>query len=408
MRTIRLPAVEEALKYGYAQLADPDDLYLSPQWIKMEEEVGIARPFHLLCLPDQDDTPAVAAAWGLVVEATAFWPYMRVDLVLKMLLEKHNVLVNAEMEENLRALMPSAYVGALRGGTTRLQVSPALGEAAARRAVSELLDEAEAMARADRIRSIAFLYIPPEDAVLRQVLEERGYTAFGSAHNVSVLRLPGQTFQDYLGGFGKRRRDSIRWERRKIAAAGVQIGVETLNRGLSEEMMPLEAQLYLKYGHQAHPTEMARRLHDSVIAEYGAAAQVITARADGALRGYAAFIQVGQALYSRDTGYDYAWQQGLPLYFEVLFYSAIELALQSGAREINYSYGSDETKASRGCDLLPRVTYVKALDEQASAGLSLLRAALASPLAGTAPACSALAGTTLAGTALTDTARPDA
>jgi predicted N-acyltransferase len=239
-----------------------------------------------------------------------------------------------------------------------------------------VLDGVEAMARAEGIRSIAFLYVPPEDLPLRRALRDRGYAEFGPTHNVAVLRVPGRTFGDYLAGFGKRRRDSIGWERRKIAAAGVQISVEELTSDLSREMLPLEAQLYGKYGTE-HPTEMARLLHESVMREYGKSDPVITARSAGVLRGYAAFIQVHETLYSRDTGYDYAWPEKLPLYFEVLFYSAIELAMQSGVREIYYSYGSDDTKASRGCDLCPRLGYVKALDAEASDELDSLCAELA-------------------------------
>jgi predicted N-acyltransferase len=63
-----------------------------------------------------------------------------------------------------------------------------------------------------------------------------------------VLRVCGLTFDDYLSGIGKRRRDSIRWERRKIAAAGVRIGCEELTSDLSRQMPPLEAQLYANTG----------------------------------------------------------------------------------------------------------------------------------------------------------------
>jgi hypothetical protein len=380
MRSVCLSSIEEALEYGYGELSDPDELYLSPQWIKMEEEVRVARPFHLLCLADGEGASArpaaVAAAWGLVVEQSASWPFMRADYVLTQLLETRGIPVTPETGQTLKSLLPHAYLGALRGGTTRLQVSPALSPAGTRQAVREVLQGAEAMARAEGIASIAFLYVPDDDEFVREVLDDLGYLAFGPAHNASLLNVPGQTFTDYLSGFGKRRRDSIRWERRKVAAAGVQIAAEPLSRDLSEEMMPLEAQLFRKYGHPSYPADITRRLHRRVAEEYGRSAQVITARADGALRGYAAFIRVGATLYSRDTGYDYPWQQGVPLYFEVLFYSAIELAQRSGARQINYSYGSDETKASRGCDLVPRLTYLKALDPAAAAGLNLIQARL--------------------------------
>jgi uncharacterized protein len=376
MKSICLPAIEDALAYGYGELSDPDDLYHSPQWLRMDEQVGIARPFNVLCLPDENGAQAIAATWGLVVGETAFWPFMRVDTVLTMLLQQRKVPLTAAMEKTLGSLMPNAYLGALRGGTTRLRVDPALPAQTAERAAGEVLAGVEAMARAEDLRSVAFFYVPAEETLLRQVLAERGYLEFGPTLNVSILQVP-PTFEDYLRGLSKNRRRNASKDRNKIARSGVQIGLETLDRQLSEEMLPLEAELYHKHGHEQHPTEMARILHHAVIEQYGDAAPVITARADGALRAYAAYIQANKTLYSRDAGFDYAWQQKLPLYFEVVFYAAIELAIKSGARQIYYSYAAEETKVSRGCDLHPRLTYVKALDRQASAELRGIRADLA-------------------------------
>jgi predicted N-acyltransferase len=131
-------------------------------------------------------------------------------------------------------------------------------------------------------------------------------------------------------------------------------------------MMPLEAKLFERYGHQEYPAEIMWRQHEAEAREFGGAVHVVTARAEGVLRGYAAFIRMNNVLYSRDTGYDYTWKKGLPLYFEVVFYSPIELAMRYRCRMIDYSYGSDETKASRGCDLHPRLGYVKAFDEKSS------------------------------------------
>ena len=379
MTSIVLPSIQDARQYGYDALPDPDDLYHSPEWLAMDESIGIATPFSVVSVPPGAAASAPAATWGLVVEDTAFWPFMRIDHVLATLLDERQIVRTPATERMLAALMPNAYLGALRGGTTRLPVRPDLDGPQALRAIEEVLAGTEEMARSAGVRSVAFFYVPPEDLALRRALIQRGYTEFGPNHHVAVLRVPGQTFDDYLRGFGKRRRDSIRWERRKIAAAGVQIGCEQLTSDLSRQMLPLEAQLYAKYGHHVYPEEMARILHESVIKKYGNSAPVITARAAGVLRGYAAFIQVNKALYSRDTGYDYTWPERLPLYFEVLFYSAIELAMKSGVREIHYSYGSEDTKASRGCDLRPRLGYLKALDNAAAAELARLGPGLAQP-----------------------------
>ena len=361
------PGISGALSHGYADVADPDDLYHSPLWLGMDEEVKIARPFAVVSRTGGERPQATAAAWGLVVEDTAFWPFMRIDTVLSRLAGEQGLDLSPAAARALRSLMPSGYLGALRGGTTRIQVRSGLRPDQAREALGDVLRGAEEMARAEGLRSIACFYVPAEDLLLRQALDDQGYRCFGLAHHVSVL--PVTTFEGYLARLSQGRRENLRREKRKIAQAGVEIGLETLSPELSEQMLPLEAQLYRKYGHESHPTEMARILHHRVIGEFGGDAPVITARCEGVLRGYSAFIRFGRTLYSRDVGFDYTWDSRLPLYFETNFYRAVELAIRVGARLINYSYAADETKVLHGCRLLPRVGYVKAFDPETAAGL---------------------------------------
>jgi hypothetical protein len=376
MRTLECSTVEEALEHGYDRLTDPDDLYLSPRWLRLEQGLNVAdQSFHVLCVSAGDSSTPLAAAWGFHVDEPLWWPFVRTDLTLSRLVSDR-LAPDAGYDATLRSLLPNIYLGAYRGGTSQMRIHPGLDEETARRAVGEVIDAVEAIARRRGVRSASFLYLSPADRLVRDVLLDRGYLAIGPVQNVAVFQVRGQTFDDYLKGFGKRRRDSIKWERRKIAAAEVEVGVEVLSPQLSEEMMPLESQLYQKYGHPFYPFTYNRKLHAALQREYGAEAWAMTARSAGVLRGYASFLRMNETLYSRDTGYDYTWRDDLPLYFELLFYSAIELAMRSGIREIQYSYGSEQTKASRGCDLLPRLGYVKAFDEQTTGELRRLCAAL--------------------------------
>jgi len=379
MKSLALTNVADALEHGYGRLHDPDDLYHSPRWLEIEQEIKVARPFHVLCMP-QADRQAVAAGWGLMVDDSSIsWPFMRVDMVLSRLLGERQIPRAAGDEVTVRSLLPQAYLGALRGGTTRLQIDRSLSGPLARRAIGEVLDGVETLAREVKIRSITWLYVPHDDALLRDVLRERGYAEFGPTLHASAYRVTGRTFDDYLSGFRQHRRARIRWERRKIASSDVELGVEALTPDLIEEMLPLEAQLFGKYGHESYPADTMRRQQRLVLSRFGRSIQVMTARAAGALRGYTAFIRMNHTLYSRDGGFDYAWQGRLPLYFELLFYSPIEFAMRSGIREINYSYGSEQTKASRGCDVARRVGYVKALDPGADGDLRRLCAKLCYP-----------------------------
>lgn len=374
-------SVSEAARFGYGELVDPNSLYDTPSWHAIDEAIGIAKPFTVLALPGTGGARADAAAWGMLVSEDAFWPFMRSDTVLSMFFARHG-LPGAPTADALAALMPSAYLGALRAGTTRLLLRPGLAERRARQALRTVLDSAEQMARDAGLRSVCCLYLPPEDLLTREALLEAGYAEFGPALHVAIL--PVTTYDAYIGAMNQHRRSNVRRHRRLVARAGVVISREPLTRSLSEEMLPLEAQLYEKYEHVKHPTEMARIVHYDVIAAHGERAIVITARsADGVLRGYSAFIHVGDTLYSRDVGFDYPWQGRLPIYFVTNYYSAVELAESLGVRRIHYSYGSEETKVDYGCELHPRTSYVKAFDPALAASLAELaqRARDRAPLA---------------------------
>ena len=312
-----MPTIGEALDYGYGALADPDDLYLSPRWLQVEEEIGLARsPSYLLCLTGEGRSPAVAAAWAFLVDEANWWPFMRIDMVLSKLMDERRIPQTPRTSEVVRSLLPGVVVGPFRGGTTSLRIHPDLSDSLAHEAVAKEFSGIEAMARARGLRSVALPYIPAEDELLRYVLRESGYLDFGLAHNVAVLHLSGQSFDDYLSGLDRHRQFSIKAERRKIADADIQIGLEDLSSDLSQEMMPLEAQLFQRYGHPRYPAGLMTRQYAIVAEEYSGAAQVITARSAGILRGFHSFLRTDNVLYSRETGYDYAWKKSLPLYFE--------------------------------------------------------------------------------------------
>lgn len=365
-------SVSEAVELGYAKLVEPDDLYDAPSWHAIDEAIGIAKPFTVLTLPERGSTQAVAAVWGMLVGDDAFWPFLRVDSVLSSFFAQRGLAdEKAAAADTLSALMPSAYLGALRAGTTRLLLRPGVTGEPARQALRSLLEGTEEMAREAGLRSVACLYLPEASQLEREVLTSAGYAEFGPTLHVAIL--PVSTYDAYLAAMKQHRRSNVRRHRRLVARAGISINRERLTESLSEEMLPLEAQLYQKYEHVKHPTEMARIVHRDVIAAYGECALVITARStDGVLRGYSAFIHAGDTLYSRDCGFDYPWQGRLPLYLETNFYSAVEFAEAVGARRIHYSYGSDQTKAEYGCELHPRLTYVKAFDPSLAASLAEL------------------------------------
>jgi hypothetical protein len=116
-----MTSIVDARQYGYDSLPDPDDLYHSPEWLAMDESIGIATPFSVVSARGRG-VGRPRGDLGLVVDDTAFWPFMRIDHVLATLLDERRIVQTPATEQMLAALMPNAYLGALRGGTSRMPV----------------------------------------------------------------------------------------------------------------------------------------------------------------------------------------------------------------------------------------------------------------------------------------------
>jgi hypothetical protein len=78
---------------------------------------------------------------------------------------------------------------------------------------------------------------------------------------------------------------------------------------------------------------------------------VLTARADGAVRGFCVVLADGDHWYVRHAGFDYEYlrPRNLPLYFELLYYRLLDEAAARGVRRIHYGLGSSPAKTLRGC-----------------------------------------------------------
>ncbi|MER6704947.1 GNAT family N-acetyltransferase [Streptomyces fumanus] len=226
---------------------------------------------------------------------------------------------------------------------------------------AEVLDvaaaEAEKRAAAVSAGMICWVYaLEGVDEALDQALRARGYA------RVSVgadCHLPIQwgSFDEYLHSFSAKRRSSIVRERRAFAEAGVT--VERHGPGvLGPELAALELQWRQKYGRQADLDETVadyRKLQEHV----GDALSVFVARQRGRTLGFMTFIVDGPVWWARFPGFDYSMAAEVYLYFNLLFYHPIELAIGEGVSSISYSMGSYETKCSRGCRPRHFLAYVR-------------------------------------------------
>ncbi|MEU0850819.1 GNAT family N-acetyltransferase [Streptomyces flaveolus] len=352
-------SLAQARERGWDTVVPPDDLFRSPGWLALEsEQTNIPPRYYLAGEPGRAE--AGLSCYPLDASSEA-WPFMRVDRTVRMLAGARGVEPDEDTARAVDALLPTRLFGGRRVPDTALVTAPGLPEERRRHRIAELVAAGEDDARTAGGASSAFLFVAASDTGLRDVLRERGYAEFPTAH-YSTLRLPEPGFEGYLGLLPSDRRRKVRYERRRLEAAGVGFRVEPLTPALTDELVPLLLKHGSKYGHAYTPEAMTRTL-ELHATHCGADAEVITARSeDGAVRGFSLVVRRGTRLYIRLTGYDYDWQGKLPLYFALCFYEPVEHASRIGATTLDYAVASESTKLSRGCTQERRFGYVKAFD----------------------------------------------
>ncbi|MFJ2744722.1 GNAT family N-acetyltransferase [Streptomyces sp. NPDC087440] len=331
----------------WAALLRPEDLFLAERWLEVAERTA-GCPMRYLLL-EQDGRVAAGLATALA-DHTAPWVFGRPDTMLETAAKDGRdgaaEVLAALPGPAAEALLPTLVCGGRHMGRSRVPRRAGTGRAE----VEALVARAEELAAAEGARSVAFPFVEDGDTVLREVLGERGYLVH-EAGRFSSLTVDAGGFDTYLERLssGKRRRRVLA-ERRRIAAAGVELRLAPLSPELIPALASLEEQLMGKYGATwtAAQTEQVLR---EMLTGYGADAQVVLAEADGKIRGFATLLHHQGHWYARQTGFDYDYQQrhNLALYFETVYYFPVEAAARLGIGAIHYGLGSEAAKASRGC-----------------------------------------------------------
>ncbi|MFF5675064.1 GNAT family N-acetyltransferase [Streptomyces hygroscopicus] len=354
-------SVDALQRRGYDDLVPHDHLYLSAPWLRVEEHWAQPAPFHLVVTASGAREPGGVLSCFPLDETSEPWPFTHVDVVLERLMDKHDIRPRPDTSAALTSLMPTILCGGRRTSDTRMVLSREASPEVRRGLCDELLDSVErAAVRADS-HSITLLYVEESDEELRGALTGRGFLEFPT-DPCALLTLTTPTFDGYRQQLPRSRRGSIARERRKIAEAGVTIDVVPIDESVIDELAPLQEQHHGKYGVHLS-AEKSAEIHRLLMRYFESDLRVVTARsADGALRGFTTFTPRGGTLHMRQAGFDYEWKKSIPLYFETVFYTPVQYALDHGIRHLDYSIASEDVKLSRGCELVGRYGYVKLLD----------------------------------------------
>jgi uncharacterized protein len=372
------PSSARALGAEWDALLGPGDLYLDTRWLEMVEFAYTAPPLYLVA---RGRTGAIEG--GLVgyrfdatTPASSFY---RIDMVLARLIGDagHPSRTGAETFE---ALLPSLFCGGRTNAHSRVPVAPSLDSSSARRVTGQLLLGLEEQAEATGAASLGFLYVDADDLPLRGALEDAGYRCLRTGVR-SILDVAWSSFVGYERGFSRNRRFSIRRERRMLAEAGVRYRIVRLSDELAPVLAPLELALHRKHGSSRTLDEAESALRFLARA-HPDGTSVILASAGSRVVGFVVLVRWWDELYLRQLGLDYEWKGDLPLYFALVFYEPIQMALRWGVVRIEYSIEAEETKASRGCRQVEQLGYVKALSDPAA---RVLDAVLPAPGEGPGP-----------------------
>jgi hypothetical protein len=238
--------------------------------------------------------------------------------------------------------------------------APRLSAQAKRDALTIATAEVERQAADAAARTICWLYfVEGIDEVVDDILLEQHYTRVVVAADC-YLPVRWTSFDGYLGSFRSRRRWAIRRELTAAADAGVSIdlhGPEVLGPELAE----LELQWRHKYGRQA-TLEQTLCDYQALREHIGPALHVFVARQAGRAIGFITFLEDAGVWWARFPGFDYSAEQQLYLYFNLLFYRPIQVAMDRRITAISYSISAYATKCSRGCSPRHLLAYVRLPD----------------------------------------------
>lgn len=347
--------VEEIPGQQWNTLAQGADFPLTTPMLALTQRARPKTARFFLC---RDSLVALGALpLYLIEESTTVSSYLRPDLMLRRLAGEHRDLPWPGADE----LLPAAFLGAHQPAAARLLVNRLLSGPEQQACIAGLLERVEEQACDWGVRSLCCPYVAPAQQNLREAFIARGYLCLPGSW-LARLDIRWPDFAGYLDSLPGHQRRIVRWERRKVAAAGFSVETVPLREDLVPRLEALKANVERKYhGEAASPLPA-----DSVLAIAARTRPgeplVTLARKGAEIVGFGLSYRYLDELYCEQVGFDYEQVAGTHLYFEIAFYQLLDYALACGIRCLHYGPQAYRAKRLRGCLIEPHATFLKCVD----------------------------------------------
>ncbi len=219
--------------------------------------------------------------------------------------------------------------------------------------LNTILNSIEQYSHTQGLGCTAFLWIEATQHQLLSALKRKDYHLI-RIDATARLQIKWSSFDDYLATcFRSKHRWHIKREIKCFQDAGGHIRYHDCWSDIEDQAISLAIALQQRHNLQPTYTELANR-YQRILTSLGDRAIHLTAWLDGNLVGFATVFVHGDVLYLKHVGFDdtSANRQSY-VYFNLVYYKLIELALELGVREIDYGSGTHEAKRARGCEIVP-------------------------------------------------------
>ncbi len=222
--------------------------------------------------------------------------------------------------------------------------------------------DAQELAKREKVRATAFLYLSDEDAALIQGLKKEGYQQCFMGFN-AVIDIPFKNFDEYLTAIKSKSHGAwrqIRSDMKRGTKDGVVIRPEAeITEELSCGMKMMLDNVFSKY-YNGKKANLPDRFFKEIKTRLGERAIIFIARKDGEPIGFSFFLAERHKWYACFVGHRHELTRNNGTYFNVLYHIPIMEAIGAGVSSMNYGMGVGLTKVRRGCRLKPLYMLIRA------------------------------------------------